>query len=152
VQLARWKGARVIGTASARNEAYLRDLGVDAFVDYAAGLPAEFVRSADLVLDTAAGGDRDWLIDALKPGGKLVPIAIGRHSADKAAEASVEVLDVRFPPFSAAVLEELSQLVEEGRLRVTIDSEFPLEETAKAHERSESRRARGKIVIRVLST
>ena len=39
VQLARWKGARVIASASARNEAYLRNLGIDAFVDYASGLP-----------------------------------------------------------------------------------------------------------------
>jgi NADPH:quinone reductase-like Zn-dependent oxidoreductase len=152
VQLARWKGARVIGTASARNEAYLRSLGVDAFVDYAAGLPAELARSADLVLDTAAGGNRDWLIDALKPGGRLVPIAFGRHSAGKSADAGVEVLDVQFPPFSSAVLDQLSRLVDEGVLRVTIDSEFPLEETAKAHERSESRRARGKIVIHVASS
>lgn len=151
VQLARWKGARVIGTASARNEAYLRELGVDAFVDYTFGLPAELVRTADLVLDTAAGGNRDWLIDALKPDGRLVPIAFGTHSADKAAEAGVDVQDVQFPPFASAVLDELSRLFDEGRLRVTIDSEFPLEETAKAHERSESRRARGKIVIRVLS-
>jgi NADPH:quinone reductase-like Zn-dependent oxidoreductase len=151
VQLARWIGARVIGTASARNEAFLRSLGVDAFVDYAAELPAELVRSADLVLDTAAGGNRDWLIDALKPGGRLVPIAFGSHSEGKAAEAGVEVLDVQFPPFASAVLDELSRLFDEGRLRVTIDSEFPLEETAKAHERSESRRARGKIVVRVLS-
>jgi NADPH:quinone reductase and related Zn-dependent oxidoreductases len=151
VQLARWIGARVIGTASARNEAYLRELGVDAFVDYTAGLPAELAGSADLVLDTNAGGDRDWLIDALKPGGRLVPIAFGSHSADKAAKAGVEVQDVQFPPVTAAVLEELARLVGEGRLRVTIDSVFPLEETAKAHERSESRRARGKIVIRVPS-
>jgi len=148
VQLARWKGARVIGSASARNEAYLRNLGVDAFVDYTAGLPAEFARSADLVLDTA-GGDGDWLLDALKPGGRLVPVAWGRYSAEKAVKASVTVQDVQLPPFSAAYLEELSRLFDGGQLRVTIDSEFPLEETAKAHERSESRRARGKIVIRV---
>jgi len=151
VQLARWKGARVIGTASARNERFLRELGVDEFVDYAAGLPAELAGSADLVLDTAAGGDRDWLIDALKPGGRLVPIAFGRHSAGKAAEAAVEVQEVQFPPFSSAVLDQLSSLVDEGRLHVTIDSVFPLEETAKAHVRSESRRARGKIVICVRS-
>lgn len=149
VQLARWKGARVIASASARNETYLRNLGADAFVDYAAGLPTELVRSADLVLDTVGGGDRDWLLDALKPGGRLVPIAFGRHTAGKAAKASVTVQDVQFPPFSAAILEKLSHLIDDGKLRVTIDSEYPLEETAKAHERSESRRARGKIVIRV---
>ena len=80
-----------------------------------------------------------------------MPIAFGRHTADQAAKAAVTVQDVQFPPFSAAILEKLSRLIDDGKLRVTIDSEFPLEETAKAHERSESRRARGKIVIRVRS-
>jgi NADPH:quinone reductase-like Zn-dependent oxidoreductase len=148
VQLARWKGARVIGSASARNESYLRKLGVDAFVDYAAGLPAELARSADLVLDTA-GGNGDWLLDALKPGGRLVPIAWGSYSADKAAKASVTVQEVQYPPISSTYLGELARLFDEGKLRVTIDSEFPLEETVRAHEKSESRRVRGKIVIRV---
>lgn len=97
VQSARRKGARVIGSASVRNEAYLRSPGGDAFVDYAAGLPAEFARSADLVLD-AAGGDGDGLLDALKPGGRLVPITWGRYSAEKAAKASVAVREGQFPP------------------------------------------------------
>lgn len=149
VQLARWKGARVIGSASARNETYLRHLGVDTFVDYTAGLQEELTRSTDLVLDTVGGDGKDWLLDALKPGGRLVPIAYGHYSVDKAAKASVTVQDVQFPLFSSAYLDELSRLIDGGQLRVTIDSVYSLEETARAHERSESRRARGKIVIRV---
>ncbi|GMK40976.1 NADPH:quinone reductase [Paenibacillus sp. CCS19] len=150
VQLARWKGARVIGAASARNKPYLFDLGVHAFVDYTTGLPAEIEHSVDIVLDTAGGENVDWLLNALKPGGRLVPITRGRYSSDKAAQASVTVQEVQYPPITAAHLNELTRLVNGGQLNITIDSVFPLEETAKAHEKSESRRARGKIVIRVL--
>ncbi|MFC4101656.1 NADP-dependent oxidoreductase [Paenibacillus xanthanilyticus] len=149
VQLAQWKEARVIGAASARNEPYLRELGVNAFVDYTAALLPEFEQSADLVLDTAGGDKGDWLLDVLKPGGRLVPIAWGHYSPEKAAKASVTVHEVQYPPIAAAYLEKLARLVDDGRLNVTIDSVFPFEETAKAHEKSESRRARGKIVIRV---
>ncbi|MEK3724122.1 NADP-dependent oxidoreductase [Paenibacillus sp. FSL H8-0034] len=150
VQLARWKEARVIGTASARNESYLLDLGATAFVDYTASLPTEIERSADIVLDTVGGEKVDWLLDILKPGGRLVPITWGRYSSVKAAKASVTVQEVQYPAISTAYLDELTHLVNGGQLNVTIDSVFPLEDTAKAHEKSESRRARGKIVIRVL--
>jgi NADPH:quinone reductase-like Zn-dependent oxidoreductase len=150
VQLARWKGARVIGAASARNEPYLLDLGVNAFVDYTASLPAEIEHSVDIVLDTAGGEKVDWLLNTLKPGGRLVPITWGRYSSDNAAKASVTVQEVQYPPIATAYLDELTRLVNGGQLNITIDSVFPFEETAKAHEKSESRRARGKIVIRVL--
>jgi len=150
VQLARWKGARVIGAASSRNEQYLLDLGVDAFVDYTAPLPVEIERSADIVLDTAGGEKVEWLLDILKPGGRLVPITWGRYSSVKASKASVTVQEVQYPPIATAYLDELTRLINSGQLNVTIDSVFPFEETAVAHEKSESRRARGKIVIRLL--
>ncbi len=46
----------------------------------------------------------------------------------------------------------LADLVEKGRLTVAIDSVFPLAEAAKAHERGETGRARGKIVLQVVQT
>ncbi|MDQ6421996.1 NADP-dependent oxidoreductase [Paenibacillus sp. LHD-117] len=149
LQLARWKGANVIGTASARNEPFLRELGVDKFVDYAAALPTGITQSVDVVLDTVGGDNGDWLLDTLKPGGRLIPIAWGRYSSEKAAKASISVQEVQYPPIAAAYLEKFARLVDTGLIKVAIDSVFPLEETAKAHEKSESRRVRGKIVIRV---
>ncbi|XID91608.1 NADP-dependent oxidoreductase [Paenibacillaceae bacterium WGS1546] len=149
LQLARWKGASVIGTASAQNEPFLRELGVDKFVDYAAALPMGIAQSVDLVLDTVGGDKGDWLLDTLKPGGRLIPIAWGRYSSEKAVKASISVQEVQYPPIAAAYLEQLARLVGTGRVKVAIDSVFPLQETAKALEKSESRRVRGKIVIHV---
>lgn len=151
VQLARWKGASIIGAASARNEPFLCELGVDRFVDYAAALPTTIARSADLVLDTVGGNQGDWLLDTLKPGGQLVPIAWRNYSSEQATNASVTVHEVQYPLITLAYLEELARLIDTKWLNVTIDSIFPLEETANAHIKSESHRARGKIVIRIFS-
>src|SRR5881227_2280167 len=55
VQLARWRGAQVIATGSARNESFLRELGADEFVDYTRQRFEEVVRGVDAVLDTLGG-------------------------------------------------------------------------------------------------
>jgi len=149
VQLARWKGARVIGAASESNRAYLLELGADRVLDYRNPLRERSVPGVDLVLDTAGGENAGWLTEWLNPGGRLVPITWGNYSPEKAARAGIIVQEVRYPPISTSTLDELSSLASDGRLKVAIDTVFPLEETAAAHERSESRRARGKIVIRV---
>ncbi|WDM31285.1 zinc-binding dehydrogenase [Paenibacillus mucilaginosus] len=81
------------------------------------------------------------LLDTLKPGGRLIPITWGSNSSDKAAKATITVQEVQYLPFASAYR---IRLVNGGQLNVTIDSMFPLEETAKAHKKSESRRARGK--------
>ena len=72
VQIAKWKGAYVIGTASTRNQDFLRELGVDSAIDYQSVAFETVVRDVDVVLDTI-GGDtqaRSWMV--LKKGGVLV--------------------------------------------------------------------------------
>ena len=49
----------------------------------------------------------------------------------------------------AARLAEMAALIDAGRLTVAIDSEFPLADAAAAHARSETGRARGKVILRV---
>jgi len=56
VQLAKWKGAQVIGTASAANLAFVRGLGADTVVDYTKTPPQSMPQNVDLVLD---GGRRE---------------------------------------------------------------------------------------------
>src|SRR5207302_10659854 len=62
VQLAKWKGAHVIGTASARNQACLREVGVDEPIDYAKTRFEDFVHDVDVVLDPIGGATqkRSW--------------------------------------------------------------------------------------------
>lgn len=55
VQLAKAKGAYVIGTASARNADFLRQLGVDEVIDYQTTHFEDAVRDVDVVFDTVGG-------------------------------------------------------------------------------------------------
>jgi len=73
-QLARWKGAHVAATASARHAALLRELGVERLIDYATTRFEDVVKNVDMILDTVGGDtpERSWPV--LKPGGTLVSI------------------------------------------------------------------------------
>ncbi len=85
VQLAKWKGAYVIGTASGRNQSFLRELAVDEPIDYEETQFEDLVRDVDVVFDTV-GGDtqkRSWKV--LKKGGILVSI-VAPPSAEEVAE------------------------------------------------------------------
>lgn len=88
VQLAKWKGARVIGTASGRNLAYVRDLGADQVIDYTAQRFEDTARDVDVVLDTVGGEvqQRSWKV--LKTGGILVALT-APPSAEEATRHKV---------------------------------------------------------------
>jgi NADPH:quinone reductase-like Zn-dependent oxidoreductase len=88
VQLAKWKGSHVIGTASERNQAFLRELGVDEPIDYEKTRFEDVVRDVDVVLDTLGGEtqNRSWKV--LKNGGILVSI-VAPPSAEEAAKHGV---------------------------------------------------------------
>jgi len=81
VQLAKWRGARVIGTASARNADFLRGLGVDQVIDYTHERFEDIARDVDVVLDTQGEETQRRSFAILKPGGMLVSIA---ETPDKA--------------------------------------------------------------------
>src|SRR5579864_2585188 len=72
VQFAKWKGAHVIGTASARNAELVRSFGADQFIDYRSTRFDDVVKDADVVFDTVGGDtqERSWKV--LKKGGILV--------------------------------------------------------------------------------
>ncbi|MFD9907781.1 NADP-dependent oxidoreductase [Streptomyces sp. NPDC059063] len=144
VQLARHAGARVIGTASERNHAYLRELGAEP-VTYGDGL-AERVRAlvpdgVDAAFDTIGGDTLKVSADLLAPGGRLASIADG----------SVIGLGGRycFVRPDADDLRRLTELTERDVLTVHVADTFPLERAAEAYRLLEQGRTRGKIVITV---
>jgi len=147
VQLAKWKGAHVIGTASGHNQAFLRELGVDEPIDYEKTRFEDVVHDVDVVLDTL-GGDtqkRSWKV--LRKGGILVSI-VAPPSADEAAKHGV-----RSTFFSAhsspSQLSEIAKLVDAGKLKPIVETVLPLFDARRAHELSETGHARGKIVLKV---
>ncbi|WP_028954250.1 NADP-dependent oxidoreductase [Synechocystis sp. PCC 7509] len=147
VQLAKAKGAIVIGTASGKNEQYVRDLGADEFVDYTRQPFEEVVKDVDVVFDTVGGDTQERAFQTLKKGGFLVTSA-GTPSAEKARESGVEAAFVFCKP-NAGQLAEINRLIEEGKLKIHIETVLPLTEVKKAHQLSQSGRSRGKIVLQV---
>lgn len=147
VQFAKAKGAYVIGTASGRNENYVRDLGADEFVDYTKENFEEAVKNVDVVFDTVGGDTLERAFQTLKKGGYLVSSG-GTPSEEKAKEFGVEAAFVFCKP-NAAQLAAINGLIEQGKLKIHLETVLPLTEVKKAHQLSESGRTRGKIVFQV---
>jgi NADPH:quinone reductase-like Zn-dependent oxidoreductase len=148
VQLAKWKGAHVIGTAAERNHDFLRELGVDQVVDYDTEKFEEVVQPVDVVLDTM-GGDvqaRSWKV--LKPGGILVSIA-QPPSAEIAKAAGVRQAFIFTQP-DGSQLAEIAKLVEAEKLKVIVETILALSDATRGQELSQRGHTRGKIVLRVL--
>lgn len=148
LQLAKWKGARVIAVASGAHETFLRELGADEFIDYTKERPEEVVRDVDLVLDTVGGPGSRRFLRTLKRGGSLYPVYFGQFDDEENAELGVTVTAVSVRS-SGAQLAELESLVDAGKIRVAIDSTFPLADARAAHERIARGHIQGKIVLTV---
>jgi NADPH:quinone reductase-like Zn-dependent oxidoreductase len=148
VQIARARGAHVLGTASRPKHAFLRELGVDEVVDYTAGPIDELVSDVDVVLDTIGGEARQRSIHCLREGGTLVSIIPpdGFDSALLPHRDGVRTVWIMVEPDPVG-LRELCRLVESGALRVHVDRTFPLTEAADAHRYGERGRTTGKIVL-----
>ncbi|USX25932.1 NADP-dependent oxidoreductase [Oxalobacteraceae bacterium OTU3CINTB1] len=149
VQLAKWRGARVIAVASGGHESFLRDLGADEFIDYTKVKPEGAVQDVDLVLDTVGGAATGRFLRTLKRGGALYPVyPLGYTGADEAAKAGFTVSTTQVRS-SGAQLAELATLLDAAAIRVAIDSTFPLAEARAAHERAANGHIRGKIALTV---
>jgi len=147
VQLAKWKGAKVIGTASARNSDFLRELGADEVIDYQIVRFEDAVSEVDVVFDTIGGEtqERSWKV--LKKGGILVA-TLGVSSPDAPAKHGVRGEGLLVHP-DAAQLMQITELIDARALKPMINTVLQLSEAAKAHELSQTGHVRGKIVLKV---
>lgn len=149
VQLAKWRGARVIAVASGEHTAMLRDLGADQIIDYTQTAAEDVVRDIDLVIDAVGGPTSGRFLRTLKRGGALFPVfPLGFSGSDEAEKLGVTVSSTQVRS-SGAQLAELARLLDAGTIRAVIDSTYPLAEARKAHERAAVGHIRGKIVLTV---
>ncbi len=145
IQIARWRGAHVIATASEGNRALVESLGAGEVIDYRSTRFQDVVRGVDVVLDTIGGKTHEESFEVLRPGG-IVISTISQPDEVRAREAGVRGMFVMTQP-SATALEKIAELVDSGKLRPVVGAEFSLAEAARAQELSQSGRARGKIVL-----
>ncbi|PMJ99287.1 NADP-dependent oxidoreductase [Vibrio sp. 10N.261.55.A7] len=148
VQIAKAKGAYVIGTASGSKRAYVEALGVDEFIDYRTQQFEEVVKDVDSVL-VAVGADNtaERSLSVVRKGGHVVSLI------DEVDEPLAKQHDVHFQRWwvmpKASDLQQIANLIDSGSIKVHLDKVFPLAEVKQAHALSESKRAQGKIVLEV---
>ena len=147
VQLAKAKGAFVIGTVSAKNTEFARGLGVDVLVDYRSTRFENEVKNADVVFDTIGEDTQERSFKVLKRGGGLVS-AVSEPPEGACKSHGIRGFMVAVQP-SADQLVEISALIESGQLRPTIATTMSLEKARQAHEKSQSGHTRGKIILTI---
>lgn len=147
VQFAKWKGARVIGTASSRNAEFLKSIGADTVIDYKAQRFEDVVHDVDVVLDTIGGDtfERSWGV--LKPGGFLVT-TVARIPEGAAEAHGVRASGMLTKP-DGRELAQIASIIDERHIKPIVTTVLPLGDARKAQEMSESHHTRGKIVLRV---
>jgi NADPH:quinone reductase-like Zn-dependent oxidoreductase len=148
VQLAKLAGLRVIATTSGANVVLVKSLGADVVIDYRTEDIVAKAQGVDLVIDTVGGETQKKSFVLVKKGGLLLSIV----SPPDEALAKQHGVTARFERgnMNGIRLQEIAGLIDAGKLKVIIDKEFPLAQAKAAHEYSETGRARGKIILRVI--
>jgi NADPH:quinone reductase-like Zn-dependent oxidoreductase len=147
VQIAKARGAYVIGTASAANHDLARSLGADELIDYHAADFAEVVADADVVLDTVGGDYPARSLRTMRPGGVLIcllrfPAEVATEAARRGVRAEAMLVEADRGGMTA-----IADLVAQGKLRPVIAGTFPLADAAKAHELGDGGHVAGKLVL-----
>jgi NADPH:quinone reductase-like Zn-dependent oxidoreductase len=146
IQLARFHGAHVTATASARNHTFVSQLGAEQVIDYRT---ASFEKSAgemDVVFDTVGGEtlERSW--NVLKPGGRLITIAAeSEANTDNRVKQAFFIVEPNHEQ-----LTQIGDLLEAGHLHTVVDVILPLTQASAAYTGEvKERRGRGKLVVAV---
>lgn len=149
VQIAKARGAYVIGTARRVNHAFISEVGVDRCVDYTEENLSQ-ARPFDVIIDLAGGPGLDDLPSVLAPGGVLVSVTgeLPAGAVQAARERGARAVEFLVEP-DLSGLREVAALVDRGQLRVHVDRVFPVVQAAAAHDLGRQGRTRGKIVLEV---
>lgn len=157
IQIAKWKGAYVTGTASAGNTGFLKQLGADEVIDYKQQRFEELLHDVDMVFNTTPVRDNDARIKAagiLKEGGIFVCTHLDNPFSDDFLKALAQKnITGTFIASGgidrAACLKEIARLIDDGKVKVIVSKVYPLAQAAEAHRESEQKHVRGKLVLEV---
>lgn len=156
VQFAKAKGAYVIGMASTPNLAYLKQLGADEVIDYKNQRFEDLLHGIDVVFDAAPHRDNNERIksaEVLKEGGILVSVNVDLPFNDEVTQALAKKNikgELAFMQSRQDWLQQIAQLIDEGKVKVVISNVYPLQQVAEAHRESETWHVRGKLVLEIL--
>jgi NADPH:quinone reductase-like Zn-dependent oxidoreductase len=146
IQLARSRGAQVTATASARNLAFVSQLGAAQVIDYRAVRFEDNVRDMDVVFDTVGGEtlQRSWAV--LKSGGRMVTIAAdSEYTTDDRVKQAFFIVEP-----NREQLTRIGNLLEAGDLQPVVAAVLPLARASEAYTGEvRQRRGCGKLVVAV---
>jgi NADPH:quinone reductase-like Zn-dependent oxidoreductase len=147
VQLAKWKGVRVIGTTSTANTLLLKKLGADVVVDYTKVRFEQAIGPVDVVIDPLGGEVRERSWQVLKPDGLLVSL-VGQPSIQTANQYGVRSTSFVVQP-DPLQLAQIAALIDKGYIEPVLNVVLPLEQAHEAQRLNQQGHGRGKIALRV---
>lgn len=149
IQLAAAKGIRVSGSASAKNHDYLKSLGVEKPVDYNDPAWQSQVKewsnagvTAALAIQPTTGIDS---IKVVKNGGKL--ITVSGDNLQVKPEREILVDQIGHHPDTHQKVIALVNDISKGKIKLVIEKEYGFYQALEALEKTETRHARGKLVV-----
>ncbi|HJW37504.1 MAG TPA: NADP-dependent oxidoreductase [Candidatus Udaeobacter sp.] len=147
IQIAKARGAKVIATASTRNQDLLKQLGADVEVDYTQQKFEDVAKDVDVVLDSVGKDTLARSYGVVKKGGFIVTL-VARIDQAELDKHGIRGASLGVEPTSNE-LAEIGKLIDEKKIKVIISQTFPLSEAAKAQEQVATGHTRGKIVLKV---
>jgi NADPH:quinone reductase-like Zn-dependent oxidoreductase len=146
VQLAKWSGAHVTGTASEDNLEFVRSLGAENVIDYNATRFETVLSDMDVVIDTVGGDVPERSFQVLHPGGIFVTVA-ARLTEEAGKAQNIRAVGARRA--STDKLKQISELIETKQLTPVVGAVFPLSEARQAQELSQTGHGRGRIILQI---
>lgn len=147
VQIAKARGARVIATASTRNQDLLKELGADEAIDYTQAKFEEVAKDVDVVLDPVGRDTLARSYGVVKKGGIVVTI-VARPDQAELEKRGIRGASVWSKP-DGTELAEITKLIDEKKIKPAVGQVLPLAEARKASEQAATHHTRGKIVLKI---
>lgn len=147
IQIAKARGAKVIATASTEHQSTLKQLGVDQAIDYKTTKFENVVKDVDVVLNCVRADAMGRSYGVVKKGGMIVSIT-DEPDQTECAKHGIRGTRMGAHP-DAKVLEELTKLIEAGKMKPIVSQTLPLAEASKAQQQVETHHTLGKIVLKI---
>lgn len=148
IQFAKAKGAWVATTVSSSDKDFVTDLGADQVIDYKGETFEDVVEPVDLVFDLIGGETQERSFNVVKPKGALI------STLQRPDKALAKTLGIRVARYTAqpngGQLQEIAQLIDQGKVKVVVASTFGLRQAAEAQSALKDKHIRGKVVLKVV--
>lgn len=149
VQIAKILGARVTGTASAKNMDFVKSLGADAVIDYTQHPFENVAKDLDFVLDTMSGETLERSIQTVRKGGTIISLPSAGFNEEVVEKGKKSGITIAFEMVESngTDMQQIADWLQSGQLKATVGHLFPFEKLPEAHAQVESGKTRGKVIV-----